>query len=92
MVAILCRRGHIQGGDVGSIQIARSWSRVEIAADVAEAFTAAVAAPDPRDPHVYIRPESPEPLKHKKPIFHGPHGVVHTPDAAKTEDRPSRRK
>jgi ATP-dependent RNA helicase DeaD len=65
MVALLCRRGNIQGRDIGKIHIERSWSRAEIAADVAAAFTSAVSAPDPRDPHVRIRPESPEPSKPK---------------------------
>jgi ATP-dependent RNA helicase DeaD len=68
LVALLCRRGNIQSRDIGKIHVERSWSRVEIAADVAAAFTTAVAAPDPRDPNVRVRPESPEPLsaKHRR--------------------------
>ena len=66
LVALLCRRGNIQGDDIGKIHVERSWSRVEIAADVAAAFATAAAAPDPRDPNVHIRRESAEPLAPKR--------------------------
>ncbi|MGH7272485.1 MAG: helicase-related protein, partial [Polyangiaceae bacterium] len=57
LLAVACRRGQIRGSDVGSIRVERSHSVIDIASGVAEDFARAAAAPDPRDPHVIIRPE-----------------------------------
>ncbi len=54
LVAMLCRRGGIEGSDIGSIRVARSFSVVQIKKGVAEAFAAAAAQPDPRDARVKI--------------------------------------
>ena len=58
LLAVLCRRGGIRGSDVGAIQIARSYSVIEVASAVAQAFERAAQEPDPRDPRVTIRPEA----------------------------------
>jgi ATP-dependent RNA helicase DeaD len=55
LLALVCRRGNIQGSDVGAIRVGRTSSQVEVALDVAEAFARAASAPDPRDPRVRIR-------------------------------------
>jgi len=57
LLAMLCRRGGIESGDVGAIRVHPTWSIAEIAADVADAFAERTAAPDPRDPRVKIRRE-----------------------------------
>jgi hypothetical protein len=56
---MVCRRGDIESRDVGSIRIARSATVIEIDADVAARFAAAVRQPDPRDPNVVIKPFRP---------------------------------
>jgi hypothetical protein len=56
-----CRRGQIQGADVGSIRVGPSHSVIEVASHVADAFAAAAGGPDPRDPRMTIRPERPVP-------------------------------
>ena len=38
LVAMLCRRGRIQGQDIGAIRVQRTSSTVEIARAVADAF------------------------------------------------------
>jgi ATP-dependent RNA helicase DeaD len=58
LLAMVCRRGEVRGADVGNIRIARAFSTVEIAANVADAFAATVAKPDPRNPRVIIRRDS----------------------------------
>jgi ATP-dependent RNA helicase DeaD len=55
LLAILCRRGEIRGGDVGSIRIGPVASTFEVRADVAERFTTLATAPDARDPRVQIQ-------------------------------------
>jgi ATP-dependent RNA helicase DeaD len=55
LLPMLCRRGEVQGTDVGNIRVARGFSTVEIAAPVADAFERAVAKPDPRNPRVFIK-------------------------------------
>jgi len=59
LLAMVCRRGDIESRDVGGIRIARSSTVIEIAADVASRFAAAVRQPDPRDPNVVIKPFRP---------------------------------
>jgi ATP-dependent RNA helicase DeaD len=55
LVAMLCRRGGIEGGQIGAIRVGRTSSVVEVAAVVAESFERAASAPDPRDKKVVIR-------------------------------------
>ena len=59
LLAMVCRRGNIQGSDVGSIRVARVFSTVEVASDVADAFEKAAREPDPRNPRVKIQPNRP---------------------------------
>jgi ATP-dependent RNA helicase DeaD len=54
LLPIVCRRGDIRGNQVGSIRVARRYSVVEIAEEVADAFEAAAQQPDPRDPRIVI--------------------------------------
>ncbi len=54
LLPILCRRGEIDGGDVGAIKVDRTFSVVQIARDVADSFAKAAAKPDPRDPRIQI--------------------------------------
>ncbi len=54
MLAVVCRRGGIEGRDVGAIRIEAAYSLVDIAAPVAERFAAQAAEPDPRNPLVRI--------------------------------------
>ncbi|HEY2368368.1 MAG TPA: helicase-related protein, partial [Polyangiaceae bacterium] len=58
LLAMLCRRGNVRGGDIGAIRVARSFSTVNVAADVAESFERSAQEPDPRNPRVAIRRES----------------------------------
>ena len=71
LVAMLCRRGKIDGSDIGAIQVQKTSSTVDIALPVAEAFEKATRAPDPRDPRIHIRRWVDEPAKgarqHPKP-------------------------
>jgi ATP-dependent RNA helicase DeaD len=64
LLPMLCRRGEVQGTDVGNIRVARSFSTVEIATHVAEDFARAVAKPDPRNPRVFIKRDD---ASHVKP-------------------------
>jgi ATP-dependent RNA helicase DeaD len=55
LLAMICRRGEVQGTDVGNIRVSRGYSTVEIATNVADAFAETVAKPDPRNPRVFIK-------------------------------------
>jgi len=55
LVAMMCRRGNIEGRDIGAIRIGRTSSVVEVATRVAAAFEALTSKPDPRDPRIHIR-------------------------------------
>jgi ATP-dependent RNA helicase DeaD len=55
LLAMVCRRGNVEGADVGNIRLARGYSVVEIASAAAESFAKAVAPPDPRNPRVTIK-------------------------------------
>ena len=54
LLAVACRRGNIRGSDVGAIRVEDSQSFIDVARDVADAFEAEAARPDPRDPRVRI--------------------------------------
>jgi ATP-dependent RNA helicase DeaD len=57
LFALSCRRGAIDGADIGAIRVARNYSVVEIASEVAGTFAEAAGRPDPRDPRVRFRRE-----------------------------------
>jgi ATP-dependent RNA helicase DeaD len=57
LLAMVCRRGGIDSRSVGAIRIGPTASSISIASDVAQAFAAATARPDPRDRRVTIRPD-----------------------------------
>ncbi|MGD0673856.1 MAG: DEAD/DEAH box helicase [Polyangiaceae bacterium] len=54
LLAIACRRGKIQGSDVGAIRVESTYSLIDVARHVADTFEGAAVRPDPRDPHVRI--------------------------------------
>src|SRR5262249_50377612 len=54
LLAMACRRGGVRGDDVGTIHVGRTFTVIEVKADVAPAFASAAGAPDPRDPKVRI--------------------------------------
>ena len=55
VLAMVCRRGQIQGSEVGAIKILRTYSIVEIARDVADRFAEHASQPDERNPRVSIK-------------------------------------
>jgi ATP-dependent RNA helicase DeaD len=55
LLAIACRRGEIESKDIGAIRIGPASSLVEVRRHRADAFGAAAARPDPRDPRVRFR-------------------------------------
>lgn len=55
LLAMVCRRGDVRSSDVGAIRIQRSFSVVNVNANVAQGFALATEKPDPRDPKVRIR-------------------------------------
>jgi ATP-dependent RNA helicase DeaD len=55
LLPMLCRRGNIHGKDIGTIQLAPSFSFVDVATRVAADFERAARRPDPRDPSVTVR-------------------------------------
>jgi hypothetical protein len=55
LLAIACRRGDIAGTDVGAIRIERTFSIVNVASEVADAFEKNSAERDARDPGVRFR-------------------------------------
>ena len=57
LLALLCKRGGVRGRDIGAIVVQDSFSLVDVESTVAPAFALAAAKPDPRDPHVRIRPD-----------------------------------
>jgi ATP-dependent RNA helicase DeaD len=57
LLAMVCRRGNVNGSDVGAIRIARSYAVVNVAKAVAESFGRAAQQPDARNPRVTIRQE-----------------------------------
>jgi len=57
LLALVCRRGQVRGGDVGAIYVESLFSIVHVESGVADAFARAASRPDPRDPRVVIRRE-----------------------------------
>ena len=78
LLAIVCRRGEIESRDVGAIRIGPASSLVEVRRHIAEAFAAASARPDPRDPRVRFR------------VFDPERGVTKSPRDRPAQDRPRR--
>ncbi|WP_394823251.1 DEAD/DEAH box helicase [Pendulispora albinea] len=74
LLAMMCRRGGIQGSDVGAIEVAKTHSFVDIAQDAAVTFEEATRAPDPRDPRVTIRREGERPSRAAPAKATAPHG------------------
>jgi len=54
LVAMLCRRGRINGSDIGAIRVSTTYSDVEVAKDVAGTFAEATQRTDPRNPRVNV--------------------------------------
>jgi ATP-dependent RNA helicase DeaD len=79
LLAMVCRRGNIEGRDVGSIRVERTFSVVDVAANVAEQFDASATEADPRDPRVKIerwREMPPGAQRGHKPPRHGGKGAA----------------
>ena len=55
LLALVCRRGEINGRQVGAIEIGPTSSTFEIAAAAARDFDARASRPDERDPRIRIR-------------------------------------
>ncbi len=55
LLALVCRRGHVNRTDIGAIHIAPTSSTIEVAAPLASKFEDAVRRRDTRDPHVRFR-------------------------------------
>ena len=62
LVAMMCRRGKIEGRDIGAIRIGRTSSVIEVSSNMAQDFERATAKPDPRDPRVHVRRWSDDPV------------------------------
>ena len=56
VLALVCRRGGIQGNQVGAIRIGEVESTFEVAVPVAAEFAELVRKPDTRDPRIRIEP------------------------------------
>ncbi len=59
IVPILCRRGQVEKKHIGAIKIFTNETKIEIAAEVADAFDKAVRTPDRKDPSIRIAPCDP---------------------------------
>ncbi|MBK6683521.1 MAG: DEAD/DEAH box helicase [Deltaproteobacteria bacterium] len=55
LLAMVCRRGRIEGDLVGAIRIGRSGSIFEVRADAVPTFSRAIERPDPRNPDLLIQ-------------------------------------
>jgi ATP-dependent RNA helicase DeaD len=88
LLAMTCRRGSIRGSDVGAIRIESGYSLIDVARPLADAFEAAVAAPDPRNPKVRITRAQPLNGPRTDPPQRLPNGPraepVHRPPHRKT--------
>lgn len=71
LLAIACRRGGVERGQVGAIRVAARSSTIEISESAASRFEKATGKPDPRDPHVRFRRW--KPIGSRKPDSKGPH-------------------
>ena len=55
LLAAICRRGDVQGADIGSIAIHPNASTFDVIKEAVEAFERNAAQPDERDPETFIR-------------------------------------
>lgn len=55
LLAAICRRGEVQGSDIGSIAIHPNASTFDVHMGVAEHFERRAGRRDARDPHSFIR-------------------------------------
>ncbi|MCP4902544.1 MAG: hypothetical protein GY906_36735, partial [bacterium] len=55
LLAVVCRRGRISSGDVGSIKLGERSSMVEVTKQVAQSFARSARRPDARDPQIKFR-------------------------------------
>jgi ATP-dependent RNA helicase DeaD len=55
VLASICRRGQVQGSDIGSIAIHPNATTFDVQGDVVERFEYLVGRRDSRDPHIFIR-------------------------------------
>lgn len=55
LLAVICRRGDINGRQVGSINIDTYSSTFDVRAEVADHFAKQVQRPDPRDPKIRVK-------------------------------------
>lgn len=71
LLAMVCRRGRIDGDQVGAIRIGEDHSTFEVRKEVAADFGRATKRPDPKNPRVRIHPiggdKSDKPAKPAKP-------------------------
>jgi ATP-dependent RNA helicase DeaD len=74
LLAMMCRRGGIDGKAVGAIRVDHDHSLVDVASDVATDFASQASKPDPRDPRVRITPQvdGPPPRARAPRAFDGP--------------------
>ena len=91
LVAMMCRRGQIEGRDIGAIRIGRTSSMIEVSNTAAPAFEDLATRPDPRDPRVRVRRWSDEPMTQRVPELPQENDDRSTVDAP-PEERPSSRK
>ena len=54
VLALVCRRGNIEGVAVGAIDVRDNGTTFDVRSEVASEFEAAVQRPDPRDPKIRI--------------------------------------
>jgi hypothetical protein len=91
---MLCRRGGIDGRAIGAIRVGPTYSIVEVAGPVAEAFERATKDRDPRDPRVMIRRwnEGPPPAhRTPRPNTRSRGAPPPAPPSRTGESRPKRR-
>lgn len=69
ILAHVCRRGGIQGSDVGTIEMQNYTSIFAVAAEVADVFAERVRAPDQRDPHLVIERDDGSAARRPRPPY-----------------------
>jgi ATP-dependent RNA helicase DeaD len=89
LLAMLCKRGGVSGRDIGAITVEANFSLVDVASEVAPGFAQAVSKPDPRDPHVRVRPDrGPTPhAQHAPPARNAQH-APREPHAPRAQQAP----
>ncbi|MDF2693770.1 MAG: ATP-dependent helicase, partial [Labilithrix sp.] len=94
LVAMMCRRGKIEGRDIGAIRVGRTSSVIEVSSSIADEFERATSRPDPRDPRVHVRRWSDQPTDREHTKGPPPHRERDERAGSETveapPDRPSR--